>query len=206
MTATPDAVSWCPLGVRWRHAVPLELRQDDLMASTDSPAEAVLLTGVFGVGKSTIAADMAAILEAVGVYYGALDLDWLAWTNANGSTRTDFIDMMVRNLRVVAGNYYAAGAYRLILAGSIRDRDELDNVRDAVAVPLRTVELIVPFAEIERRLAIDPTEERREDLANSAAWLADGVGTGFFDIAIDNDAAVRDVSTQVLGWLGWLDA
>lgn len=176
------------------------------MRSTDNPAEAVLLAGVFGVGKSTVAADLAAILEAVGVPYGALDLDWLAWTNANGSTRTDFMDMMTRNLRVVAGHYSAAGARRLILAGSIRDRDELDTVREAVAVPLRTVELIVPFPEIERRLSSDPTDERHQDLANSAEWLADGVGTGIFDIAIGNDAAVRDVSTQVLGWLGWLNA
>ena len=37
--------------------------------------EAVLLTGLFGVGKSTIAADMADLLEDAGVPYAALDLD-----------------------------------------------------------------------------------------------------------------------------------
>jgi adenylylsulfate kinase-like enzyme len=172
---------------------------------TDDQAEAVLLTGVFGVGKSTVAADTATILEAARVPYGALDLDWLAWTNANGSTRADFIDMMTRNLRVVAGNYRAAGARRLVLAGSIRDSDELDRVRVAAGMSLRSVELIVPLAEIERRLASDPTEERQQDLANSADWLADGAGTGFFDIAIDNDTAVRDASAKVLDWLGWLN-
>ena len=168
--------------------------------------EAVLLAGVFGVGKSTVAADMAAMLETNGVAYGALDLDWLAWTNANGSSRADFINMMTRNLRVVAGNYYAAGARRLILAGSIRDREELNSVQDAVGASLRTVELMVPFTEIERRIDSDPTEEREKDLANSAEWLADGTGTGFFDIAIDNDTAVREVSRKVLDWLGWLIA
>lgn len=175
------------------------------MTSTDDPAEAVLLAGVFGVGKSTVAADMAAILEASGVSYGALDLDWLAWTNANGSTRGDFIDMMTRNLGAIAENYRSAGARRLVLAGSIRDSSELDRVRDAIAMPLRTVELIVPLPEIEQRLASDPTEERRDDLANSARWLAAGTGTGFFDISIDNDRAVREVSNQVLSGLGWID-
>lgn len=171
---------------------------------TDHRTESVLLAGVFGVGKSTVAADMASILEATGTPYGAIDLDWLAWTNANGSTRADFIDMMARNLHVVAENYRTAGARRLILAGSIRDRDELERVRAAVGTPLRTVELIVPLAEIERRLASDPTEERQQDLANSADWLADNAGTGFFDIAIDNDTAVRNVSAKVVDWLGWL--
>jgi hypothetical protein len=32
------------------------------------------------------------------------------------------------------------------------------------------------------------------------------VGTAFFDVAIDDDTAVGDVSTEVLGWLGWLNA
>ena len=175
------------------------------MMPTGHPTEAVLLAGVFGVGKSTVAADMAAILEAHGVPYGALDLDWLAWTNANGSTRADFIDMMTRNLRVVARNYRTAGARRLILAGSIRDSDELDSIRDAVAAPLRTVELIVPLPEIKRRLASDPTLERQQDLANTADWLVERVGTGFFDIAIDNDTTVRNVSVKVSEWLGWLN-
>ena len=62
----------------------------------------------------------------------------------------------------------------------------------------------VPLAEIERRLASDPTEERQQDLANSADWLTENTGTGFFDIAIDNDTAVRKVSAEVLDWLGWL--
>lgn len=172
--------------------------------ATDHRTEAVLLGGLFGVGKSTVAADMAAILETVGVRYGALDLDWLAWTNANVTTRLDSIDMMTRNLRTVAGNFRSAGARRLILAGSLRDSSELDRVRTAVAVPLRTVELIVPLPEIERRLAADPTEERRVDLANSTSWLANGVGTGFFDVTMDNDASVRTASTNVLDWLGWV--
>lgn len=176
------------------------------MKSTDAqPAEAVLLGGLFGVGKSTVAADMAALLEMAGVPYAALDLDWLAWTNANGSTRVDFIDMLARNLRAVASNYLAAGATRMILAGSIRDADELDRLRVAIAIPMRAVELIVPFALIQRRLAGDPTDGRREDLANSASWLAHRVGTGFFDFSVNNEGSVRSVSVEIARWLGWLD-
>jgi hypothetical protein len=65
--------------------------------------------------------------------------------------RAHFIDMMTRNLRVVAGNYSAAGARPLILAGSIRDGDELARVRDAVGTPLRSVELTVPIADRARQ-------------------------------------------------------
>jgi adenylylsulfate kinase-like enzyme len=43
------------------------------------PAEAVLLTGVYGSGKSTVVEEMASLLEERGAPYAALDLDWLAW-------------------------------------------------------------------------------------------------------------------------------
>jgi Adenylylsulphate kinase len=50
--------------------------------------EAVLLTGLYGVGKSTIAAEMADLLEDAGLPYAALDLDWLTWCNAgDGDSR-----------------------------------------------------------------------------------------------------------------------
>ena len=44
---------------------------------------AVLLTGVLGVGKSTLAADLADLLDEAGVPVAALDLDWLTWTNVS---------------------------------------------------------------------------------------------------------------------------
>jgi hypothetical protein len=170
------------------------------MAST--PA-AVLVTGVFGVGKSTVAADLADVLEIVDVPYAALDLDWLTWTNTSGPSRADEHQMMLTNLAAVVGNYLDAGATYFALARSIRDRDELSSLADVLAMPLRTVELTVPYEEIARRLATDPTDGRRDDLARTAEWMTRAVGSGLAERTVANDRPVRDVSLEIIRWLDW---
>jgi pantothenate kinase-related protein Tda10 len=47
-------------------------------AAPDRQAD-VLISGAFGTGKSSTAEEMATILEARGLAYAAMDLDWLAW-------------------------------------------------------------------------------------------------------------------------------
>ena len=44
----------------------------------DAP-QALVITGVYGVGKTTTAAQIADLLEERGAHYAALDLDWLSW-------------------------------------------------------------------------------------------------------------------------------
>ena len=39
----------------------------------------VLISGAFGTGKSSIAEEMATVIEGRGLAYAAIDLDWLAW-------------------------------------------------------------------------------------------------------------------------------
>ena len=169
-----------------------------------SGAQAVLLTGLFGTGKSTVTADIADVLEGAGVTYAALDLDWLTWTNASGSTRADEHRMMLVNLESVVTNFLGAGATHFILARSVRDRHELTSLAAAIGIPLRTVELQLPFEEIARRIVADPTEGRRADLARTAAWTTQEIGSGLADVTVTNDRSVRDVALEILAWLGWL--
>ena len=144
-------------------------------------AEAVLLTGLFGVGKSTVAADMADLLEDSGIVYAALDLDWLTWTNAGGPTRADEHRTMLTNLAAIVRNYRDAGVFKFVLARSVRDRHEHQSLAATMAMPVRVVELTLPYDELSRRLATDPTDERQEDLAHSREWLGENLGTGFAD-------------------------
>lgn len=44
--------------------------------------EAVLITGVYGTGRTSVCEELAERLESAGVAYGAIDLDWLGWFNA----------------------------------------------------------------------------------------------------------------------------
>jgi adenylylsulfate kinase len=166
--------------------------------------EAVLLTGLYGTGKSTIAAEMADLLEDAGAPYAAIDLDWLMWCNAGVGDRAGEHAMMLRNLRAVMANYRVAGARYYVLARWIRDRAELTGVEATMAMPLRTVELVVPLDEITRRLAPDPTTGRRDDLAETAAWVAGGhAGAAVADHRVDNDRPVGEVAVEILRWLGW---
>jgi hypothetical protein len=165
--------------------------------------EAVLLTGLFGVGKSTIAAEMADLLEDAGVLYAALDLDWLTWCNVGDGDRASEHAMLLRNLHAVVANYRAAGVRYYVLARWIYDRDELAGLAATMAMPLYTVELAVPLDEITRRLATDPTAGRRDDLAESAAWVETGRGVGLAEYTVENDGRVRDVAADILRWLAW---
>jgi predicted kinase len=165
---------------------------------------AVLLTGLFGTGKSTVAADIADVLEAAGVPYAALDLDWLTWTNASGSTRDDEHRMLLMNLEAVLANYLDAGATHFVLARSVRDRHELATLADTIGIRLQTVELDLPDEEIARRITADPTDGRREDLARTVSWKAQSLGSGIADVVVSNDRPVRAVALEILHWLDWL--
>ena len=165
--------------------------------------EAVLLTGLFGVGKSTIAAEMADLLEDAGVPYAALDLDWLTWCNVGDGDRASEHAMLLRNLRSVMANYRAAGVGYFVLARWIQDRDELAGLVATMAMPVHTVELAVPLDEITRRLATDPTAGRRDDLAESVAWVEKEGGVGLAEYTVQNDRPVGEVAADILRWLAW---
>jgi hypothetical protein len=166
-------------------------------------ADGVLLTGVYGSGKSSVAAEIAYLLEQRGEPYALLDLDYLSWAGTGSEDRAEEFGLMLANLAAVAGNYRRAGIRRFVLAYFVRDLAEVRAVRNALAVPLRVVRLAVPLADIERRLAGDVTSGRRDDLREAAASLAAGEGAGVEDVLIGNDRPVGVVAREVLGFLGW---
>jgi hypothetical protein len=165
--------------------------------------DGVLLTGVYGSGKSSVAAEIAYLLEHRGEPYALLDLDYLSWAGTGREERAEEFGLMLANLAVVAGNYRRAGIRRFVLAYFVRDPVEVRGVREALGVPLRVVRLTVPLADIERRLAGDVTSGRRDDLREAAASIAAGEGDGVEDVAIANDRPVGAVARDVLAFLGW---
>ena len=166
-------------------------------------ADGVLLTGVYGSGKSSVAAEIAYLLEQRGEPYALLDLDYLSWAGTGSEDRAEEFGLMLANLAAVAGNYRRAGIRRFVLAYFVRDLAEVRRVRGALAMRLRVVRLAVPLADIERRLAGDVTSGRRDDLREAAASLAAGEGAGIEDVLIGNDRPVGVVAREVLDFLGW---
>jgi predicted kinase len=173
---------------------------------TDVEPEAVLIIGLYGSGKSSVAAEMAELLEARDVPYAAIDLDWLAWANVGDGDGHGPIEnpVLVPNLRAVVSNDLAAGVRRFVLAGSLRSRPELEALRDAVDMPVRVVRLDVPMAVIESRLGADPTSGRASDLevARRAADYAEG--HGLEELTVDNDRPIGKAAAEIVRWLGWI--
>lgn len=170
---------------------------------TPRDAEAVLITGVYGSGESSVAAEMAYLLEMRGEAYALLDLDFLVWGGKPGSSELEERQLMVANLAAVTGNYRQAGVTLFVLAYFARNADTVQAIREALGLPVRVVRLTVPLEEIRRRAAGDPTTQRQDDLRESAAAIAAGEGTGLEDTAISNDRPVPAVAGQVMTWLGW---
>src|SRR5918997_5853963 len=167
----------------------------------DGDAEGVLVTGVYGTGKSSLAEEMAHILELRGVAFAALDLDWLGWFGAPGLGEGQRRDVFLRNLAAVTANYRAAGVLRFVLAGSVCDRDQVIELEAAAGVPLRVIRLVVGEAEITRRLLDNPTSGRRVDLDVARQWLADGIGEGLGDRALANEGPVSVAAAPGFVWL-----
>lgn len=170
--------------------------------SFDAMARALLLTGVYGTGKTSVAVEIADILEGRGEPYAVLDLDWLMWFQSAGG-EVDGYAMMLRNLAPVVDNYRSVGVRSFVLARSIRTTEELETLRSVLDMPLSVIRLTVPLEEIRRRLGSDITSGRQDDLLVARRWLAAGTGEGLEDLAIPNDRPLREVAMAVISKLGW---
>src|SRR5215831_7855433 len=167
-------------------------------------AEGVLITGVYGAGKSSVAAEIAYLLEQRRQPYALLDLDFLGWgVDCYADDDTAGFRLMLRNLAAVVSNYREAGISVFLLAYFVASRDELRGIREAAGVPLRVVRLSVPLPDIQRRLAADVTTERQEELREAAKQIAAGEGVGIEDVVVANDRPVPVVAQQIMTWLGW---
>jgi RimJ/RimL family protein N-acetyltransferase len=171
-------------------------------AGSADGAEALLITGLFGTGKSSVAVEIADILEKRGRRYAVIDLDWLCWGFAGEDEGSEH-RMMLTNLVPVLTNYLHAGVRSFVLARSLRSVGEAEGLRRVLPMPLRVVGLTVPMDEIERRLGSDITAGRADDLRDAKAWSAAGEGTGFEDHVVPNDRPLRDVAEEIVALVGW---
>jgi adenylylsulfate kinase len=166
-------------------------------------AQGVLLTGVYGSGKSSVAQEIAYLLERHGQPYALLDLDYLSWAGTGTDDRAAEFGLMLQNLTAVAANYRRAGIRFFVLAYFVRSPAQVQGVREAVGLPLRVIRLTVPLPDIERRLAPDVTSGRRDDLREAAASIAAAEGAGVEETAISNDRPLGDVARDVMTFLRW---
>jgi hypothetical protein len=171
---------------------------------TKCRAEGVLLTGVYGSGKSSVAREIAYLLEQRGEPFALLDLDFLSWGGTGTGDRSEEFGLLLQNLAAVTANYRRAGIRLFVLAYFVCGPGEMAGLRTALGLPLRVARLVVPLPDIEQRLASDVTSGRRDDVREAAASIAAAEGVGVEDVTISNDRPVGVVARDVMRFLGWL--
>jgi adenylylsulfate kinase len=109
----------------------------------------LLITGSMGSGKTSMLGEASDVLEQHHVVHAGLDLDWLA--HASGVLVADLLE---RNLAAVAANFAAAGIDRVLMAGAIETRAELERLRQALDAPrIVTCRLRAPLDLMEARVS-----------------------------------------------------
>jgi hypothetical protein len=166
-----------------------------------SQAEGVLITGVYGSGKSSVAAEIAYLLDQQDTPFALLDLDYLSWAGPDTGDRAAEIDLLSQNLTAIVPNYRRLGVTLFLLAYFVRDAAELQAIRAALDLPLKVVRLAVPLAVIEQRLASDVTSGRRDDLREVAEQIATAEGVGLEHLTIVNDRPVGVVAQEIMTFL-----
>ena len=168
-----------------------------------SQAEGVLITGVYGSGKSSVAAEIAYLLEQQERRFTLLDLDYLSWAGPDTGDRAAEIALLSQNLAAIVPNYRRIALTLFVLAYFVRDAAEVQAISKAMNVPLKVVRLAVPLAVIEQRLASDVTSGRRDDLREAAEQIATAEGAGLEHLTIVNDRPVGVVAQEIMSVLAW---
>jgi hypothetical protein len=166
-------------------------------------AEGVLITGVYGAGKSSVAAEICYLLEKRRRPHAFLDVDFLGWGTADFSDDADEHELTLINMAAVVANFREAGVGVFVLAYFIEGDDVLRRVREAAGMPLRVVRLIVPFPQIRQRLATD-VASGQDRVRNAEVQLAGSQGVGLEDLVVANDRPIGTVAQEIMSWLGWL--
>ncbi len=172
-------------------------------AVSPADARAVLVTGVYGAGKSTVTAELVDRLDAAGEPVAGIDLDWLGWYGAPVAwDEHDDPRLTLRNLSSLRDTYLAAGVRTFVLAGTVRSIAVVDRLRATLRMPLDVVRLDVDAEEVRRRLGGDALGSRAEDLEVALHDLSSSP-PDLEAIGVDGMRPPGDVATAILDRLGW---
>ena len=112
-------------------------------------------------------------------------------------------ELLVANLGAVVANYRAAGVRRFVIAYSLPDCVTLEAIQNVMEMPVRVVLLTAPESVIVERLSGSPTSGRADDLARARERIAEGIGVGLEDVAVENLGHLGDTADLILTAIGW---
>jgi adenylylsulfate kinase len=163
----------------------------------------LLITGSMGAGKTATLGEASDLLAARGIAHAAVDLDALALAYGPLPLAT----VGLRNLAAVCDNYETAGIRKLLAAGAIESREELEQIRRATnASSLFVCRLRAPIEVMERRVAgREKGIFAQRYVARVRVLDAQLDKAALEQLEIDTtDATVTDVARQMLAAAGWI--
>ena len=169
----------------------------------------MVVTGPVGVGKTTIATEISALLAEAGIPHACVDMDGLrdAWPAPPDDRFNSALGL--RNLAAIWRNFQAAGTQRLILADVVEQRSDLDGYRAAVpGAEVTLVRLRASVATLEERVERREAGVGRDWHLHRAAELAAQMDhDALEDLLIETDGrSPDDIAREILTRSAWLPA
>ena len=168
----------------------------------DVSGAAVLVTGPLGSGKTSVATEIAAVLEHQGVRNAVVDLDWLCWVGPGISGER--LDALLHdNLRAVVGRFRAEGIERFVLAHAVQSSAEVGRLRDAVQPAHLTVVRLevspeVAAERVRQRAPADSLVTAHDLSEQEALWDAATLLEADLVVRNDHDRPLSAVAAEVL--------
>lgn len=167
----------------------------------------LVVTGPVGVGKTTIAGDISALLADASIPHACVDVDALrdAWPAPPGDRFNTALGL--KNLTAIWRNFRAAGAERAVLADVVERRGDLDGYRAAIpGAEVTLVRLRAPVAILQARVSQREAGAGREWHLLRAAELAEQMDRDALeDILIETDGRTPEaIAHEILARSGWI--
>lgn len=173
-------------------------------------AEALVIGGRAGVGKSTVGWEVSARLRAAGVAHAVIEGDFMGQVHpapAEDPHRTGIVE---RNLTAVWGNYAELGYRRLIYTNTLSVMPGMGDVfRHAMGEDARLVRVLLTACDRtaqERLTERERGSELEKELRSSvhkARLLDEGAPDGTVRVSTDGRPVI-DVAHEVLAATGWV--
>ncbi len=166
----------------------------------------MLITGPVGVGKTTVAGEVSALLERAGVPHAFVDVDSLRWSYPSPPGDRFRRRLAMRNLAAVWANFRAEGAERLVLTDVVESRDELESYRAAVpGAQIVVVRLRAPVATLQARIgARELGLGRAWHLVRAAELAAQMDRDAVEDVLIETGGrTLGEIAREALEPCGW---
>jgi adenylylsulfate kinase len=174
-------------------------------------AKALLVTGVVGVGKTSVTGAVGEVFRGAGVAHGVIDVDWLAFCWPAPADDPYNTRLREGNLRAVAESFLAAGARRLVVAGVVESLQERARYEEALGCEVAVCRLRASVETVRGRLVGRFGERDAEGLR----WHVRRIGelervfdaAGVEDFAVEAEAGLDVVAAEVLArWDEWSGA